>query len=178
MHILRKQFPHYCPFVKGIHCSSVVSHHKRPVMWHIVLSWMMTWINCYSNSRVVGDSRQYDVKSLQWIIRAARAVPVVRCHHYNGVIMNAMASQITSLTIVYPTVYSGADQRKHQSSASLAFVRGIHRWPVNSPHKGSVTRKMFPFDDVIMTLLSKLSISVPQAFFTATRAIIWLPQCR
>ena len=53
-----------------------------------------------------------------------------------------MASQITSLTIVYPTVYSSAD-KKPQSSASLAFVRGIHRWPVNSPHKGPVTRKMF-----------------------------------
>ena len=64
--------------------------------------------------------------------------------------MGAMASQITSLTIVYATVYSGADQRKHQSSASLAFVRGIHRSPVNSPHKWPVTRKMFPFDDVIM----------------------------
>ena len=48
--------------------------------------------------------------------------------------MSAMASQITSLTMVNSTVYSGADQRKHQSSASLAFVRGIHRWPVNSPH--------------------------------------------
>ena len=59
-------------------------------------------------------------------------------------------SQITSLTIVYSTVYSGADQRKHQSSASLAFARGIHRWPVNSPHKWSVTRKMFSFDGVIM----------------------------
>ena len=57
--------------------------------------------------------------------------------------MSAMASQINSLTIVYSTVYSGADQRKHQSSASLAFVREIHRWPVNSPHKGPVTRKMF-----------------------------------
>ena len=43
-----------------------------------------------------------------------------------------------------------AHQRKHQSSASLAFVRGIHRRPVNSPHKWPVTRKMFPFDDVIM----------------------------
>ena len=61
-----------------------------------------------------------------------------------------MASQITSLTIVYSAVYSGADQRKHQSSASLAFVRGIHRGPVNSPHKWPVTRKIFPFDDVIM----------------------------
>ena len=64
--------------------------------------------------------------------------------------MSTMASQITSLTIVYSTVYSGTDERKHQSSASLAFVRGIHRWPVNSPHKGPATRKMFPFDDVIM----------------------------
>ena len=64
--------------------------------------------------------------------------------------MNVMASRITSLTIVYSTVYSGADQRKHQSPASLAFVWGIHRWPVNSPHKWPVTRKMFPFDDVIM----------------------------
>ena len=64
--------------------------------------------------------------------------------------MGTMASQITSLTIVYSSVYSGADQRKHQSSASLAFVRAIHRGPVNSPHKWPVTRKMFPFDDVIM----------------------------
>ena len=71
--------------------------------------------------------------------------------HYDGVIMDTIASQITSLTIVYSTVYSGADQRKHQSSASLAFVWGIHRGPVNSPHKWPVRRKMFPFDDVIMT---------------------------
>ena len=69
------------------------------------------------------------------------------------VIMDAIGSQITSLAIVYPTVYSGADQRKHQNSASLAFVRGCHRGPVNSPHKWPVTRKMSPFDDVIMTLI-------------------------
>ena len=72
------------------------------------------------------------------------------CPHYRDVLMGTMASQITSLTIVYSNVDSGADQRKHQSSASLAFVRGIHRGPVNSPHKWSVTRKMCPFDDVIM----------------------------
>ena len=65
--------------------------------------------------------------------------------------MGAIASPITSLTIVYSTDYSGVDQRKHQSSASLAFVRGIHRGPVNSPHKRPVTRKMFPFDDAIMS---------------------------
>ena len=64
--------------------------------------------------------------------------------------MGVMASQITSLTIVYSTVYSGEDQRKHQSSTSLAFVWGIHRWLVNSPHKWPVMRKMFPFDDVMM----------------------------
>ena len=63
--------------------------------------------------------------------------------HYDDVIMSAIASQITSLIIVYSIVYPGADQSKHQSSASLAFVWGIHRgFPV--------TRKMFPFDDVIM----------------------------
>ena len=66
--------------------------------------------------------------------------------------MSAMASQITSLTIGYSTVYSGVAKRKHQSSASLAFVQGIHRWPVKSPYKGPVTWKMFPFDDVIMCI--------------------------
>ena len=67
--------------------------------------------------------------------------------------MGSISSQITSLTIVYWIVYSDADQRKHQSSASLAFVRGIHRGPANSPHKWPVTRKMFPFADVIMNTL-------------------------
>ena len=69
---------------------------------------------------------------------------------YGDVRMGAIASQITSLTVVYSTVYSDADQRKHQYPASLATVWGIHRGPVNSPHKWPVTRKMFPFDDVIM----------------------------
>ena len=81
---------------------------------------------------------------------------------YDDVIMGAMTSQITSLMIVYSTVYSGADQRKHQSSASLAFVRGIHRGPVNSPHKWPVTRKMFPFDDVttVVTVIRGYKISI------------------
>ena len=70
---------------------------------------------------------------------------------YGDVIMAAVASEITSLTIVYSTVYSDAGQR-HNLSASLAFVRGIHRGPVNSPPKWPVTRKMFSFDDVIMCL--------------------------
>ena len=77
--------------------------------------------------------------------------------HYNDAIMGAMESQITSPSIVYSSVYSCADQRKHQSSASLAFVRGIHRSPVNSPNKWPVTRKLFPFDDVIIIIKQKPS---------------------
>ena len=70
--------------------------------------------------------------------------------HHRGVIIGAMASQITNLIIVYSTVYWDADHWTHQSSTPLAFVRRIHRWPVNSPHKWPVTRKIFPVDDVIM----------------------------
>ena len=70
--------------------------------------------------------------------------------HYNDVIISVMASLTTGFSIVYSTACPGANQRKHQSSASLAFVGGIQRWPVNSPYKEPVTRKMFPFDDVIM----------------------------
>ena len=72
--------------------------------------------------------------------------------HYDDVIMVVIASLITSLTIVYSTVYSYADQRKHQSSASLAFVWGIHQGPVNSPHRCPVTQKMFLFDDIMIRL--------------------------
>ena len=74
----------------------------------------------------------------------------IYANHQNDVMMSTMASQIISLAIVYSIICLGVYQRKHQSSASLAFVRGIQRWPVNSPHKWSVTRKLFPFDDVIM----------------------------
>ena len=74
--------------------------------------------------------------------------------HYSDVTMCAMASQITSLTIGYSTIYSGADQWKHQSSALLASVRGSHRGLVNSPHKWPVTRKVFPFHDVPMMTYS------------------------
>ena len=84
--------------------------------------------------------------------------------HYSDAIMTAMASQITSLTIVYSTVYSGADQRKHQNSASLAFVRGIHRRPVNDA-------EMFPFDDVIMNSL--VSLLFPCFPFYRNIRLIW-----
>ena len=96
-------------------------------------------------------SQKLFCKSLTWWLHCKYDwKQYIHIFHYDDVIMSTIASQITSLTIVYSTVYSGADQSKHQSSASLAFVWGIHRGPVNSPHKWPVTRKMFPFDDVIM----------------------------
>ena len=120
-----KHFLRYWLFVRGIHRSPVSPPHKG--QWHraLILSLICAWIN-----------------------------GLVKNRHYDDVIMSAIASQITSLTIVYSIVYSEADQRKHQGSASLAFVWGIHRGPVNSPHKWPVTRKMFPFDDVIMVRLA------------------------
>ena len=80
--------------------------------------------------------------------------------------MSAIASQITSLTIVYWR----RRWKKTQSPALLAFVRGIHRWPVNSPHKGPVTRKMFPLDDVIMPSVTKMESNRAPAFWTKSRA--------
>ena len=73
----------------------------------------------------------------------------VRLEHYIDVIMTTMASQITSLTVLYSTVYSDADQRKHQSSASLAFVWKIHQDPGEFPAQMASYADMFPFDDVI-----------------------------
>ena len=103
-------------------------------------------------------SKLHVTSVLWWPLKDLVMRKWVLCHdvmmfiqsHYSDVIIGATASQITRQTIVYSTVYSGADQRKHQSSASLAFVRRNHRRPVKFSHKRPVTRKMFPFDDIIM----------------------------
>ena len=103
---------------------------------------------CHQNCRLL------DVNS------AVRSQQVhILMKHNSDVIMSTLASQITSFTIVYSIVYSGVYQSKHQISALLAFVRGIHRWPVNILHKGQVTRKIFPFDDVVMNICDKLSLT-------------------
>ena len=95
------------------------------------LKYSFSGRECCHTSSVVWESLELNAQDLISVI------------HYDDVIMGAIASQITSLTIIYSTVYLDADQRKHQSSASLAFVWGIHRVPVNSPHKWPVTRKCF-----------------------------------
>ena len=94
--------------------------------------------------------------------------------------MGSITSQITSLTIVFSIVYSDADHRKHQSSASLAFVRVIHRGPVNSPHKWPVTQKMFPFDDVIMSFTKRIDVGwgeAPQTAFRQINKVQYPPKC-
>ena len=87
--------------------------------------------------------------------------------------MDVIASQITSLTIVYSTFYQDADQRKHKSSTSLAFVRGLHRGLVNSPHKGPATWEMFPFDDVTMSIISEYMSLIKFMSTTCDTAIWW-----
>ena len=119
------------------------------MLWtHVALVWSsdvfyVINLNNIFNNRVSGDLRRHDANvNTYWNVRYRLALYISASDitfHYNDVIMDTMAPQINSLTIVYSTVYSGADQRKHQSSASLAFVWGIHRGPVNSPHKWSVT---------------------------------------
>ena len=101
-------------------------------------------MSIYTHSTIVLYLQASVTSAKYWLLS-----PGLHAFHYSDVIMGAMASQITNVSIVHSIVCSGANQRKHQSSASLASVRGIHRGPVNSPYKGPVTRKMFPFGDVI-----------------------------
>ena len=123
-----------------------------PVSHHILVSSII-WLSAKMSGGLLYRWQTWRVHALMMYTTGAGMRQWVGSSlvHYNDVIMGAIASQITSLTIAYSTVHPDADQRKHQSSASLAFVRGIHRWPVNSPHKWSVTLTMFPFDDVIMS---------------------------
>ena len=74
----------------------------------------------------------------------------LECRHYSDVIISAMSSEIIGVSMLYPPACSAPDQRMYQSSASFAFVRVIHRCPVDSPHKGPITRKIIPLHDVIM----------------------------
>ena len=113
-----------------------------------ILPYLVSWENArYLSGR---EHRRFYLITMQKV--AWLPCQKYASQYYIDVIMSAMAPQITGVSMVCSIVCSGADQRKHQSSGSLAFARGIHRWPVNSPHKGSVTRKMCPLDDVIMKL--------------------------
>ena len=143
--------------VQIVNWSTVVNLHAYSIPCSIVIEILQLIISnwssvilCNQNTLQVYSPR-ISVPSHQWpcspLMPPCRETRYI---HYCDVIMSALASQITRVSIVCPTACSGLDQRKHQSSTSLAFVRGIHRSPGNSPHKGPVTRKMFPLDDVSM----------------------------
>ena len=102
--------------------------------------YIFVWAHLHT---CVNEFKQNILNQSQTCVYENLVIKYVMSMHYNDVIMGAVASQITSLTIVYSTVDSDPDQRKHQSSASLTFVWGIHRGPVNTLHKWPVTRKMF-----------------------------------
>ena len=107
----------------------------------------MNWISGLLNQSISCATKEVrNQLTVEWVLTNT---------HHNDVIMSAMASLITSFTIVYSTIYSSADQRKHLSPESLALVTGVHRWPVNSPHIKPVTRKVFPPDDVIINNADK-----------------------
>ena len=84
-----------------------------------------------------------------------------------------MASHINGVSFVCSTICSGTDRRKHESSAAHAFVRGIHLWLVDFPHKGPVTRQMLLFDDVIMSFEKGMYIVVEFVIFADQISVIW-----
>ena len=127
----------YWPFARGIHRSPLNSPHKGQWRGALMLSLICAWINDWVNSCEAGDLRRH-------------------CAHYDVTVMatNWMIPQLspvlyTKRDITCSSVCSSSHQRKHLSSTSLTFVRGVDRWPVDSHHKGPVKRKMFPFDDVM-----------------------------
>ena len=106
-------------------------------VWHILWSTLKTDC-CHHAKFVLSFGTAYLCNDNMWC-------------HYSDVIMSSMTFRFTGVSIVYSTVCSDADQRKHHSSTLLALVTGIHQWRVNSLHKEPVTREIFPFDDIIMT---------------------------
>ena len=144
----------------------------RPLLRHcnedcFMGPWIIVWLSQWQYNNPTINRSAYKHNHVHIAVKILGMHYSSDTEHYSDVIMIAMASQITGVSIVRPTVCSGADQRKHQSSASLAFVRGIHRWPVNSPRKGPVMRKMFPFDDVIMKCNHMTMSCYENAFYFA-----------
>ena len=142
---------HYCLFVRGIHHSWMDSPHNGPLIWNFDGS-LIKESSCWwcHDAHLMNHIEKFVYQfNLPWFGNW-NEIRLLWYINYNDVTMDAMVSQIASLTIVYSIIYSSADQRKHQNSLSLAFVRGIHWCPVDSPHKVPVMQKMFPFDDVIM----------------------------
>ena len=113
---------HACLLHSISNCLCCIHYNKTPNKSHYIVLILITTSSYSSNHKWSSDPTVMSPTFL--------GLP-----HDSDFIMNAMASQITGVFIVYSTVCSGAVQRKYQSSESLTFVRGIHWWPVNSPAK-------------------------------------------
>ena len=105
-----------------------------------------------------------------YVVKTGMSLTLKLTNHHSDVIRGAIASQITSPTIVNSAVYSDTDQRKHKSSASLAFVTGGF-----STQRAS-NAKMFPIDDVIMRNLSN-PIFGPYCLWTLQKNIHLICAC-
>ena len=123
-----------CPVIETIDDTTFTPRESHFVQmggfyWDLTFNW-------FEPGKAKLDMRKSSADVLMQVTHWGILTPLMQhlSQYYSDVIMSAMVSQLTSLTIIYSTVYSGAGQRKFQSSASLAFVRGIHRWPVNSLH--------------------------------------------
>ena len=130
------------------------------VIMFMLCFWCREWILCH-----VCTHSLLSTMSCTWLLISSLVIFLpdlcgMRCRygwtdetvhnetkHLRDVIMSSMASQIPGVSVVCSTICSGVDKK---TSKSLAFVREIHQWQVDSRHKGPITRKMFPFDDVIM----------------------------
>ena len=138
--------------------------HRKPPRY-LSLIWVSKCINFILQQHLPEANEFIKGHHAESVFLPWRHMTPLEWRHNNG----AMASQITGVSIAYSTVCSGAHHRKHQASTSLAFERGIHRSPVNSPHKGPATRKIFPFDDVIMPtyLMTRQSVKMVTVWISA-----------
>ena len=127
--------------------TAIVVLNSRASMFYHTMSVSLAIVKFYFDTFFV---RKVLTASCQHNLKINGMFDCLDMRHYSADIISAMASQITGVPIACSTVCSGEDKRKCQSSASVTFVRGIHWWPVDSPHKGPVRRKMFPFDDIVM----------------------------
>ena len=159
------------------HFIDILTHSGRDKMppfcrWHFQIRFPKFEWNCTDIFKERINNNETLVQVMDGRRMAYRPVFIPVMKHFNDVKMGAITSQITSLMIVFSTVYLDTDQRKHQSSASMASVRGIHRRPVNSPHKWPVTRKMFPFDDVIMTIDRRCEVYLRVGYKTKLSSLV------
>ena len=146
--LLAQSFPYQNSLVLWSECDKYSLYLSQGTDWITIFSFWRWHCRHFEDAQLLYAQRLSLNQRMFWNVHVHDNTSIRL--HYDDVIMTMLASQITSLPVVCSIVYSDVNQRKHQSSASLAFVREIHRGPVNFPHKWPVTRKMFPFDDVIM----------------------------